>query len=117
MAPPCLTDSCSSEYAVLCGEQEAGEQEATADALQAHGHAVRRAPGGLAWSLPRRLGAVPSAARRGWTLVDRPAHPPRSGTRTGAVAEHWRVGAGDQRWAVCAAQPERAGALSETRRQ
>ena len=31
--PPCLTDICSSEYAVLCGEQEAGEQKATADAL------------------------------------------------------------------------------------
>jgi len=66
--------------------------------------------------LPADRHPVPGAAARGRSLGDRPASPPGPGPRADAVAQCRSARASDQGGAVCPAAPERAGALSDTRR-
>ncbi len=69
---------------------------------------------GLASATLAQCQALRAEAGRLWTES---GHAPSHSPAPGAVAQRGRVGAGDQRRAVCPAQPERAGALPEVRRQ
>jgi len=86
-------------------------------ALQTDGYPLYRASRQAARPLRRHPHAVSGAARGSRTPLDRSGGHAHPGPRPRSLAERQRPRAGDQRGAVCPAQPERAGALPEIHRQ
>jgi hypothetical protein len=112
--PPRLTNICSSEYAVFAvSRRRPMPYKQTSRQCVVRLLALR----GLSAAQRSQCQGLRAEAGRLRTPLDGSGDAVHADPRRGAVAQRRRLGAGDQRRPVCAAQPECAGALPEVRHQ